>query len=550
MSTIFRSARYANTLYKNVRLRMGEEQRSKQTVRIDMQTSSSANRGSMKRTPSKMQPTEGLNRKNEAESVESRDNIALASFDKLMESDRVVQLTILGLSVHLAYEKYRSEEWFALQFPMVGSVLAAYVVNMFMFAIKSKLGVKSFPSFNTIYLFYLQFMLSALFAPQNLLLNTVLAFSLSDISLFFRIPLQLIFLLIGDNGSGAIETYAKALALNYFFVFGLYKASQLKSLDRTECHMFALLCTNILILVESDSIYFQVLQVCFATFCALVTITSALSYGLKYSNASQWLRTALLLPIIVVGFPYSIQRNLTINNVEPFTWLMDYIGSSTTRSKIMIIWLGSALLLFPSVFALKSNWSLNTSRKVWHFAILPLLIPAILMDSNFVKIALAGTVNLFLIVEYIRFLHIYPVGHYLDKHLRSFADFRDEKGPIIISYLYFIIGISLPFLMNGSIIGIISLGVGDSLASIVGKKLGRFRWPNTLKTFEGTFAFIAATTIATVTMKSHFDFFTEISTSNMVIVCFLAGILEGNSTLNDNLLIPTFMLIIIEIFKL
>ncbi|QEU60781.1 Sec59 [Kluyveromyces lactis] len=479
----------------------------------------------------------------------SRDSIISEVLDKVFEADRVIQLTILGLSSHLVYAKYGSEPWFSQQFSMVTSVLVAYVVNLWMSATRTNLGVNTLPTFNTIYLFYMQLLLSTLFVPQYLLLNTVLAFSISDISVFFKIPLQIIFLLMGDNGSANIANDVKALALNYFFIFGLYKTSKLKSLDKTECHMFALLCTDILALVESDSIYFQVFQVCFTSFIVLVTVTSAVSYGLESVGAARWIRTLLLLPMIVVGFSYYIQTNLIINNVPPFTWLIDYIGSSMIRLKIMGIWLGSALLLLPSVFALKSNWSLNTSRKVWHFAILPLLIPAIMMDSNFVKIALAGTVNLFLIVEYIRFLHIYPVGHYLDKHLRSFADFRDEKGPIIISYLYFIIGISLPFLINGSIIGIISLGVGDSLASIIGKKFGRNRWPNTCKTFEGTFAFIAATGITTVIMKVYFNFFTEVSFMNLVLVCFLAGILEGNSTLNDNLLIPTFMLILLESMK-
>ena len=36
--------------------------------------------------------------------------------------------------------------------------------------------------------------------------------------------------------------------------------------------------------------------------------------------------------------------------------------------------------------------------------------------------------------------------------------------------------------------GIISVGVGDAMAAIVGSSLGRFRWPGTKRTIEGSLA--------------------------------------------------------------
>ncbi|CAG8487057.1 15377_t:CDS:2 [Racocetra fulgida] len=38
--------------------------------------------------------------------------------------------------------------------------------------------------------------------------------------------------------------------------------------------------------------------------------------------------------------------------------------------------------------------------------------------------------------------------------------------------------------------GILTLGLGDAMASIIGKRYGRRRWPGTSKTVEGTIAFI------------------------------------------------------------
>ncbi len=41
-----------------------------------------------------------------------------------------------------------------------------------------------------------------------------------------------------------------------------------------------------------------------------------------------------------------------------------------------------------------------------------------------------------------------------------------------------------------SSVGIIVLGIGDALAAVVGTRFGKFRWPGTNKTFEGSFAAI------------------------------------------------------------
>lgn len=41
-----------------------------------------------------------------------------------------------------------------------------------------------------------------------------------------------------------------------------------------------------------------------------------------------------------------------------------------------------------------------------------------------------------------------------------------------------------------SVSGILALGFGDTAASIVGKRYGRWHWPGSKKTVEGTMAFV------------------------------------------------------------
>ncbi len=87
----------------------------------------------------------------------------------------------------------------------------------------------------------------------------------------------------------------------------------------------------------------------------------------------------------------------------------------------------------------------------------------------------------------------------------------------------------------------VSLGVGDSLASIVGKKVGRMHWKGTNKTIEGTVAFIVGTTFISWILQRYFNYFSTIDILKILVICTTGGVLEGNSELNDNILIPLFM---------
>ena len=46
------------------------------------------------------------------------------------------------------------------------------------------------------------------------------------------------------------------------------------------------------------------------------------------------------------------------------------------------------------------------------------------------------------------------------------------------------------------LVGVILLGVGDTVASVVGKSIGRLKWSQSNKTIEGTVAFVLASSFA------------------------------------------------------
>lgn len=466
-------------------------------------------------------------------------------FDDMFPPERIVQMGIVGITIHLAYEKYYYLSGQNMLYFQCGAVaLIAILVGAYSKYKASGGNAALLPKFEMIYMVYLPFMLSFLFDKSKTIVNCALILNSIEISLPFRLPMQFMFILFNTMETPLEDKYPylMAVVINYIIYKTLAKISHLKSLDTIDCNLFSMLLTNVLYLHESSSIHFQVLKGTLLAFIFTIGVNFIISIPLRPLSNS-FARSAILATLFSVGFPLTVKHLLSIENEDPLNWLINYISSSQTRKTILVVWLTSLFVLIPNVLVFKSNFTLNTSRKVWHFLILLLITQPFRMDPDFVKLSLAGTIVLFLSVEYLRYLKLEPFGAYIDSQLRLFSDFRDEKGPIIISYIYLIIGIATPLLINNSPVGLISLGVGDSLASIIGGKWGRSFWPGTTKTIEGTMAFILSTSAAAFLFKQYLGYFTNISQWNLYIVCAFSGLLEGNSVMNDNILIPAFMLI-------
>ena len=87
---------------------------------------------------------------------------------------------------------------------------------------------------------------------------------------------------------------------------------------------------------------------------------------------------------------------------------------------------------------------------------------------------------------------------------------------------------------------ILSLGVGDTIASIVGSRFGSSKWPGTDKTMEGT---CAAVVFQLVTMGILTSSVTVHYTSwiGILIAVVLTSIVEAFTTQIDNIVLPVFM---------
>lgn len=92
-------------------------------------------------------------------------------------------------------------------------------------------------------------------------------------------------------------------------------------------------------------------------------------------------------------------------------------------------------------------------------------------------------------------LKVPPFGEVLQLGYSSFADEKDHL--IALTPLYLHAGLSFPLWMPTNnlellplLSGVLTIGIGDAAASVIGVKWGKRNWPGSIKTIEGTIACI------------------------------------------------------------
>mmetsp|Transcript_6159 Transcript_6159/g.9584 ORF Transcript_6159/g.9584 Transcript_6159/m.9584 type:complete len:453 (-) Transcript_6159:247-1605(-) len=206
-----------------------------------------------------------------------------------------------------------------------------------------------------------------------------------------------------------------------------------------------------------------------------------------------------------------------------------------------------------------------TARKWYHFLAAIAFTPCIALNPEFMAFAFIGALSLFVIVEALRIGRIYRFYSLISSLFDRYLDSRDE-GPLIMSHIYLLLGCALPVFLyllmdhyrsplesnhiwwTTGLTGIISLGVGDAFASIVGVSYGcRFfpQIPGTHKSFEGmiagygsmilTITFISGITLDKFSIEIAFE-----ACHLHAIPAALCASLEVCTDQMDNLFLPTF----------
>ncbi|KAJ2707137.1 dolichol kinase [Coemansia sp. IMI 203386] len=287
----------------------------------------------------------------------------------------------------------------------------------------------------------------------------------------------------------------------------------------------------------------------------LVLLAAALFYASKHRHRitrtlepvffSGMVLAYAWLAVVVVNF--AIRKNL-------LAWAFKVIFLDSTANLLLIgYWvcvLGIAALLYllagSATSAPQNKFWLHVRRKSYHALATLLFLPGVLFASQPLHLGFSVALIVFVVVECLRALDVHPLAPAIDRFLRRFTDHRDA-GLVVTSHFYLLLGCALPVWLGGTsdvarLAGVLTLGLADTAASLVGTRYGRHKWPGSPKTLEGSAAFAASLCAASGLVVYALVDQQNVSSALMLFaLCIGLAALEALTEQNDNMVVPLTM---------
>ncbi|KXJ11908.1 Dolichol kinase [Exaiptasia diaphana] len=277
------------------------------------------------------------------------------------------------------------------------------------------------------------------------------------------------------------------------------------------------------------------------------------------NSAEEWIgHISFYLVLILAFFSFLLPWTyLMLGGVNPLSWLIHFITYTRTRYYLVGYW--SCIVLLSIMIVVSKNWN-NTqtttvTRKYFHVLAIAVFLPGIMLESKLTHLAASVALAAFIFIEYVRLGRIEPFGDLIHHSLQVFLDEKDS-GNVILTHVYLLFGCAIPIWLypvypeRSSALamysGVLSLGVGDTLASLVGKKYGQNNWPGSNKTLEGTMAGLMAQFIfiGLLSRTGVVRVVNWVATALCVAACSL---LEAWTSQIDNLVLPPFLYALIVV---
>ncbi|KAE8672541.1 auxin-induced protein 6B-like [Hibiscus syriacus] len=174
---------------------------------------------------------------------------------------------------------------------------------------------------------------------------------------------------------------------------------------------------------------------------------------------------------------------------------------------------------------------------------------------QFLDLAFGAALAVFLVLEIIRVWRIWPLGHPVHQFMSAFTDHRDSDL-IIVSHFSLLLGCALPIWMSSGFsdrpltpfTGILTIGIGETMASMVGHKYGVLRWSKTGSTSTGIASVLAACLVLVPLLASTGYILTQ-HWLPVLIAVTTSGLLEAYATQLDNAFIPLILLTAIREYR-
>jgi dolichol kinase len=190
-------------------------------------------------------------------------------------------------------------------------------------------------------------------------------------------------------------------------------------------------------------------------------------------------------------------------------------GEANTRLLLAAYWASVISMGLLVVFRLSPFYEVDTRRKVFHFMMVAMFLPAIYIDPGWCALALAIVLAIFLLLDLLRASQLPPLSKPITNFLHPYTDGRDHCGPVVISHIFLLIGCAIPLWFSlaslartgtgylrgwevptrdlSMVAGVVCVGLGDAAASLIGRRWGHHKWLwKGGKSLEGSVAFAVA----------------------------------------------------------
>uniref|UniRef100_A0A336KFT3 dolichol kinase n=1 Tax=Culicoides sonorensis TaxID=179676 RepID=A0A336KFT3_CULSO len=251
-------------------------------------------------------------------------------------------------------------------------------------------------------------------------------------------------------------------------------------------------------------------------------------------------------------------------NVPQIYTLIDFMTKDNERMLIILIFaLLVAMAVLTVVFFTVKNLQSSTSvRKIFHVLIICVFVPGIIYQCTLLFVASVLMLAVFIALETIRVIDLPPFSSILNTAVSTFLDEKDA-GLIALTPIYLLIGCSLPLWIppvpcdltdSGGLeilklfSGILSVGIGDMAASVIGSRFGKHKWKNSIKSVEGTLGSILFQILAVgglwMLKLIHLNYLKILYTGVAIIV---NALIEAKTDQVDNLMLPLITFAILSL---
>jgi dolichol kinase len=209
------------------------------------------------------------------------------------------------------------------------------------------------------------------------------------------------------------------------------------------------------------------------------------------------------------------------------------------------------------VFQLSPIYEVDTRRKVFHFMMVAMFLPATFVDPAYIALALSVMLAIFLLLDLIRASQLPPLSRPIASFLTPYVDGRDLRGPVVISHIFLLIGCAIPLWLSlaalprigaehlvgwelptrdvSMVAGVVCVGLGDAAASLIGRRWGHRKWYwGGGKSLEGSVAFGTAAFVGLTAASAWLKIGGWPATSEAVDRASLWSLWDWAATLNKN----------------